>query len=79
VNNGNMEFEIKLKMNSIQHNDFEVISVVTRNFQFKYDVFQIMMSIQDSLSLRVVKKIILWKPDFKNTWMKYLLNEALYT
>jgi hypothetical protein len=27
----------------------------------------------------VVKKIILWKTDFRDVWIRFLLNEALYT
>jgi hypothetical protein len=37
------------------------------------------LSIQKCFSLRIAKKIILWKTDFKGIWIKFLLNEALFT
>jgi hypothetical protein len=33
---------------------------------------------QNCLSLRVVKKVILWKTDFRDIWIRFLLNEALF-
>jgi hypothetical protein len=38
-----------------------------------------MMSIQKDFSLRVAKRIILWGTNFKDIWIKFLLNEALFT
>jgi hypothetical protein len=37
------------------------------------------LAIQDCLSIKVIKKIILWKAGVINSWIKFLLNEAIYT
>jgi hypothetical protein len=37
------------------------------------------LTIQGSLSIKVIKKIILWKAGIVNRWIKFLLNEATYT
>jgi hypothetical protein len=71
-----MEVEIKLKLNLIQHKDFEIIIAVTRSIKFKCDVFQLLLTAQNSLSLRIIKRIILWKTDFKNTWMKFPISNT---
>jgi hypothetical protein len=45
----------------------------------KNETFQMMLSIQSCFSLRVVKEIIIWKTDFRDVWIRFLLNQALYT
>jgi hypothetical protein len=66
-------------MNTIQEDEYEVINFFARSLKFKCNVFQMFLTIQSSLSLKAVKKIILLKTDFKETWIKFNLNEALFT
>jgi hypothetical protein len=37
------------------------------------------LDIQDCLSIRIIKKVILWKAGVADSWIKFLLNEAVYT
>jgi hypothetical protein len=79
LKSGIMGLEIAFEKNPIQHEESSIINAVTRNIQFKCDMFNLSLTIQNNLSLRIVKKIKLWKTEFSNTWIKFLLNEALYT
>jgi hypothetical protein len=54
MNNGILEFEIEIS--PMQRNEYKVISAATKSFQYKSNVFQMKLMIQNFLNLRVVKK-----------------------
>jgi hypothetical protein len=79
VETGHLDYQIKFEREAFQVDDFKIISTHTRELQFKCDNFQMVLDIQDCLSIRVIKKVILRKAGVAGSWIKFLLNEAVYS
>jgi hypothetical protein len=76
---GCLDFQVKLEREAFQNDEYEVINSHTREIQFKCQNFQMVLSVQDCLSFRAVKRIIMWKAGVSDYWIKFLLNETLFT
>jgi hypothetical protein len=58
---------------------FEVIQFQARKLIFKENDVRIQLTIHSSLSIRVIKEIILAKLKIKSAWIKFMLNEKLFS
>jgi hypothetical protein len=79
IKSGHLEYQVKFEREAFQVEDYKIIDAHTREMQFKCENFQMELAIQNNLSIKVIKKIILWKAGIVNIWIKFLLNEAVYT
>jgi hypothetical protein len=79
IETGCLDLQVKLEREDFQDEEYKIISSHVRDIQFKCQKFQMMLSVQDCLSFRTVKEIILWKAGINNCWIKFMLSETLFT
>jgi hypothetical protein len=56
---------------------YEVIQFKARRMIFKENNMKLQMLIHDDLEIRTVKKILLLKLRYEDSWIKFMLNEKL--
>jgi hypothetical protein len=78
-NLGAKNFVVSFEMNPIQISQYKIIDFKARSIKLKCEIFQLYLTLQNNLSFKTVKKIILMKTEMNNFWIMFNLNEALFT
>jgi hypothetical protein len=78
INIGIKEYVILLRKNVLKEENYSIIGVDPRSICFSCDFFKAYLTIHNYLKLKTVKEIIIKKMNFKEVWLKFLLNEAIF-
>jgi hypothetical protein len=69
---------LDLEYEYMQINEYRTIKIDNRTIDFRYEIFQINLSVHKWLDFVTVKQIILKKVELDNVWLRFHLNEEKF-